>query len=242
MRNCGLIFDRLCHAMISRIFWKSLLLIAIAILSNKSLAQIKLDPTRSPESVSKFLEPFFDADAVWPYGNVNSSEILNIKDRWIGPMIFEYSGGTQYAWTYNGKTYFSSTVTFDRKDATKRENQDIEQLFMFNPDRTIAAIGLIKVNKSKFIKGVPFIGVKAMGVASVIPDGMILIVEYMDSAEFLANPHESTPSYRTAILLRLSENNGKLKIEQDDNCLGNPNKYKTISAARIALGKCLKSQ
>lgn len=222
--------------------WKTLLFVTFTLTFSECRADLTLDPTYTKEKVSKLLEPFFDADAVWPYGNSNSPEILSIKSRWDGPMMFVDSGNTQFAWKYNGRTYFSSTASFDRKDAIRRENQDVEQLFLFNPDRTIAAIALIKINKGKFIKGVPYIEVKAVGAASVVPDGMILIVDYVDGAKFLANPHGSTPSYLTAVLFRLSDGNGKLKIEQDDRCLGNPNKYKSISAARAALRKCIKPQ
>jgi hypothetical protein len=40
------------------------------------------------------------------------------------------------------------------------------------------------------------------------------------------------------VLLKLSEKDGKVVIEQDDACLGNPNQFKEVSAARKALSAC----
>lgn len=40
------------------------------------------------------------------------------------------------------------------------------------------------------------------------------------------------------VLLKLREQDGQVVIEQDDVCLGNPNKYKDIGSARKALAAC----
>jgi hypothetical protein len=40
------------------------------------------------------------------------------------------------------------------------------------------------------------------------------------------------------VLLKLSEKDGKVVIEQDDACLGNPNPFKEVAAARKALSAC----
>ncbi|MTD33135.1 hypothetical protein [Paludibacterium denitrificans] len=40
------------------------------------------------------------------------------------------------------------------------------------------------------------------------------------------------------VLIRFAEANDKLTLTQDDHCLGNPNKYKGIPAARKALSRC----
>jgi hypothetical protein len=40
------------------------------------------------------------------------------------------------------------------------------------------------------------------------------------------------------VLLRLKQVDGKVVIEQDDRCLGNPNRYPDIPSARKALQKC----
>jgi hypothetical protein len=40
------------------------------------------------------------------------------------------------------------------------------------------------------------------------------------------------------VLLKLNEQDGKVVIQQDDTCLGNPNQLKDVSAARKALSAC----
>jgi hypothetical protein len=40
------------------------------------------------------------------------------------------------------------------------------------------------------------------------------------------------------VLVRFVNTDGKLTLTQDDRCLGNPNKYKDIPAARKALARC----
>lgn len=40
------------------------------------------------------------------------------------------------------------------------------------------------------------------------------------------------------VLLRLRQQDGKVVIEQDDTCLGNPNAFKDVAAARKALSAC----
>lgn len=40
------------------------------------------------------------------------------------------------------------------------------------------------------------------------------------------------------VLLKLRNQDGKVTIEQDDACLGNPNQFKDIASARKALAKC----
>lgn len=40
------------------------------------------------------------------------------------------------------------------------------------------------------------------------------------------------------VRLNLSEHDGKVVIEQDDACLGNPNAFKDVAAARKALARC----
>ena len=77
-----------------------------------------------------------------------------------------------------------------------------------------------------------------MAVAMVIPDAMLITLGYDDSASPADPRNDDPPQFTSTALLRFSEVNGKLKIEQDDSCLGNPNKYKTITAARKALANC----
>jgi hypothetical protein len=78
-----------------------------------------------------------------------------------------------------------------------------------------------------------------MAIAKEVPDAMLITLGYSDSA---VPPDRDNPAqeFITTVLLRFSEQNGKLKIEQDDRCLENPSPFKTIAAARKALnsGEC----
>lgn len=216
-----------------------LLFLLFVMLSSASYADLRLDASQKPKSISQKLDVFFNAEAVWPYAKINSPDVLRLKERWGEAMVFNYFGGSQFAWIFKGKTYFSSLVSFERKDAVRLENQDIAQIFMFNTDNSIAAIELLKINRNKQIKGQPnFLQVKAMGIAQIIPDAMLITVDYYDSAKFLADQNSDFPVFVSTLLVRFSEDNGKLIIEQDDRCLGNPNKYKTIAAARKAILQC----
>lgn len=222
---------------------KKLLLLILALLSVNCWADLKLDTSQSPKSVSQLLQPFFNVDANWPYGNESSPEISYLKKNWSWdePMWFTFNGNTQFAWIFNKKTYLSSVVSFDRKNSIKQENQDIFQLFMFTEKPALTAIAFLKINKIKEqIHGKPYLlFVNAMAVAKEVPDSMLITLVYCDSAEFLTDPHGNPPEYTTTILLRFSEESGKLKIVQDDSCLGNPNQYKTIASARKALKQCV---
>ncbi|MDR3566379.1 MAG: hypothetical protein P4N59_33815 [Negativicutes bacterium] len=207
-----------------------------------SLASLELDTTTTPKSVTQTLDPFFNEEATWPYqNNNNATYIAELKSRWEPPMVFTYFGDSQFSWMFNNKKYYSSLVSFEKKDALKNENQDIAQLFMFNQDRTIASISPITIKKQNAKKsGIPFfLEVKAMAIAKATPDTMLIIIGYIDSKKYLADPHGDLPESTSTILLHFSDESGKLKIEQDDNCLGNPNKYSTIAGARKALKQCL---
>lgn len=76
-----------------------------------------------------------------------------------------------------------------------------------------------------------------MAVAKIVPDAMLVTLSYIDSAA-PADPRNELIEFYTTVLMRFRDDNGTLVVEQDDRCLGNPNKLKTIVAARKALKKC----
>ena len=80
----------------------------------------------------------------------------------------------------------------------------------------------------------------AVAPAKNVSDALLFTLGYSDSAA----PREARsdpPEFRTTILVLLRQNQGKLEVIQEDSCLGNPNRYSTISAARKALGACNKT-
>jgi len=48
--------------------------------------------------------------------------------------------------------------------------------------------------------------------------------------------------FRMTTLIRVKDNHGKIEIEQDDSCLGNPNQLETIAKARKQLQRCAAGQ
>jgi hypothetical protein len=48
--------------------------------------------------------------------------------------------------------------------------------------------------------------------------------------------------FRMTTLIRVKNNHGKIEIEQDASCLGNPNQLDTIAKARKQLQRCAKGQ
>jgi hypothetical protein len=164
-----------------------------------------------------------------------------------------------FSWLFNGRQYYSAVATFN-SDPVPQTNykykgsnpladmsfdinsgQSTCHLVMLNSDlslNTIEPINIIRA-KAKLVGKPRCSYVKAMAIAKEVPDAMLITLGYSDSA---VPPDRDNPAqeFITTVLLRFSEQNGKLKIEQDDRCLENPSPFKTIAAARKALnsGEC----
>lgn len=78
----------------------------------------------------------------------------------------------------------------------------------------------------------------AMAPAREVSDTLLFTLGYYDSAE-ATHKFNEPPIFKTSVLVSLSADaNGKLRVRQDDDCLGNPNTYASIGAARKALKQC----
>jgi len=71
-------------------------------------------------------------------------------------------------------------------------------------------------------------------------DALLFTLGYIDSAA-PADPRNEPPEYKTTVLVLLRQSFGNLKVIQEDSCLGNPNRYGSIAAARKALNACNKA-
>lgn len=80
----------------------------------------------------------------------------------------------------------------------------------------------------------------AIAPSKVDPTSLLFTFSYFDSAA-PADPRNEPPEFKTTIQLRISEEQGKLKVIQDDRCLGNPNMISSIAAARKALAQCVRT-
>jgi len=91
------------------------------------------------------------------------------------------------------------------------------------------------------IEGWPSCGdVLAVASAKVVSDAILFTLAYSDSAD-TASKYGEPPENRTTILVLLRQSLGKLQVIQEDSCLGNPNRYGSIAAARKALSACNKA-
>ncbi|KGM39763.1 hypothetical protein JY96_06235 [Aquabacterium sp. NJ1] len=71
-------------------------------------------------------------------------------------------------------------------------------------------------------------------------DALLFSISYYLTDKPLAkNPQDIGAGWRyMTVLLKLREQDGKVSIEQDDTCLGNPNGFKDLASARKALSVC----
>ena len=95
------------------------------------------------------------------------------------------------------------------------------------------------INEPRQLEGWPACN-KLLAVGSVKggANSLLLSIGYKDSAA-PANKSEDEYVLRMTVKLDfLKDDEGRVKIVQDDACLGNPNTYATISAARAILSSC----
>jgi len=227
-------------------------------------AELKIDTTKKTKAIEATLDKvtatrngYWEETAIYSTigGTYFGEDALNGKPAHRWSYATRHFEGSLFGWIFNGKSYISSIGSYRLRDArlpdrcnkTSNPNanctideisgQPVCHLFLFD-SKTVDTVAIVQLNIKRDgneIKGMPSCdGVKAMAIAKEVSDAMLITLSYFDGAS-----HDSEPAdYSTTVLLRFSNQNGKLKIEQDDRCLGNPNKYKTIAAARNALGQC----
>ena len=235
------------------------LMLALLIFGAHSHAELQLDLSKKPKQVEATLRPLFES-VVRPYGDRHSPDFGLPWGKNGTSTTYE---GSNFLWEFNGMGLFSNIGSFTpeivqledcKSDSDKlyrghgcdwrRNRFNVCHLFLFNSKdlklESVTRLDIVRYKKQ--LVGLPLCyGPQAMSVAKTVPDAMLVTLEYSDSAE-PADPRNDPPSFFSTVLLRFRNENGKLKIEQDDSCLGNPNKYKTIAAARKALEACTRVQ
>lgn len=231
-----------------------LLTVALLACGQPSHAELQLDASMKPKQVEKLVAPLFKS-VVRPYGDQHSADFGG-PDGKMGTFGYEYD---KFAWLFNGRRLYSLVGSFTpeiapledckpspdelnpgRRCDWRREGFLVCHLFMFDGQSLkLENVTRLNITRDKrVLKGLPRCHtVQAMSVAKVVPDAMLITLGYIDSAEPAEKSYDP-PEFFTTLLLRFKDDNGKLKIEQDDSCLGNPNKYTTIAAARRALAAC----
>lgn len=110
-------------------------------------------------------------------------------------------------------------------------------LIFIDANFTEAGFHSIKINEPylHFCNAVP-----AVGVASKDRNELLVTVQYFPVDRKAASKVSEIGSgwNRMTVLLRVKAVNGKIVVEQDDTCLGNPNKIDTVPDARKALARC----
>ena len=234
----------------------SIVLIVVLLGANQcALAELHLNSTQRPRQVEATLEPLFNS-VVMPYNSSHAADFGGAYGKFLSYPNFPQSN---YAWTFNGIKLYSNIGAFVSEIAPledckpdpdelvpghecewRRKRFSVCHLYMFNSQNlkleNVARLNIVRDKKQ--LLGLPRChGVEAMAIAKIIPDAILITLSYIDSAA-PAEARSDPPEFYTTILLRFHQENGKLQIEQDDTCLGNPNKYKTITAARAALTQC----
>lgn len=80
----------------------------------------------------------------------------------------------------------------------------------------------------------------ALGVANKVRNELLVTVQYfaIDSKGAHSISEVGEGWKRMTVLLRLKAVGGKIQVEQDDSCLGNPNNFETIPDARKTVKQC----
>ena len=222
-------------------------------------ADLQVNTAFKPKQVETTLKPLFNS-VVLPYNTLHAADFGGSNGRYLS---YPNYSDSNFAWDFNGKIFYSNISAFVPEIASledckpdpnelipgqecewRRKRYNVCHLYMFDSlSLKLENVTRLDIKRDRRqIMGLPRCnGVHAMAIAKVIPDAMLITINYIDSAAQI-DPRDLPPEYFSTVLLRFRDESGKLKIEQDDSCLGNPNKHKTIAAARKALTSCSKVQ
>ena len=126
-----------------------------------------------------------------------------------------------------------------RRYSCKEGQRRTNDCHVFFFDRHFSEVGHHRV---RIDEGYPFFcnAVPAIGTADKARNQLLITVQYFPIDRELARAAGEIGDgwMRMTVLLQLREENGKLLVEQDDACLGNPNRIETIVEARNLLLRC----
>ncbi|MBD5802130.1 hypothetical protein AZOA_15560 [Azoarcus sp. Aa7] len=155
-----------------------------------------------------------------------------------------------FAWKVSGKRYLSAIAQYTPNIAPLPDcdtncdwivnSHTVCHLFLFDADTlNLASVTALNIMRDRsLLEGKTRCrSVKAVAVAGAARDTMLITLGYSDSAE-PAEARYDPPEFVTTVALHFDPTPGGLRIEQRDDCLGNPNGYKTIAAARKRLREC----
>ncbi|WP_156943174.1 hypothetical protein [Pseudogulbenkiania sp. MAI-1] len=154
-----------------------------------------------------------------------------------------WNGEEYYAWL---KEYTSSEQDreYDRAIAAKRKSRALPGggvCAVFLHDKNLNPVTSLKIDLPENNHGTWCNGTYGLGSAGKGVDGLLVSISYYLTGEKPAQrPQDIGEGWRyMTVLLRLDKSaDGKVRLVQDDRCLGNPNRYEDIPTARKALAKC----
>jgi len=162
---------------------------------------------------------------------------------------FYWGGIFRMQWT--GLTYYATVVQYQSKEQTASIDHGVAMHKQFPPIPGGGVCSLFISDASLFhfaqydIK-LPEAGGRTWcngtdGLGRVKgQDALLVPVSYYLTDKKLAKKIKDIGDgwRHITVLLRLKQQNGRVVIEQDDSCLGNPNHFPDIPSARKALQKC----
>lgn len=153
---------------------------------------------------------------------------------------------------FNGREYYlrafnyttlAQSKEYDAAIASKRKSRAIPgggACVLYVSDKDLNKVTSLRIDLPENNHGTWCNGVNGIGSAGKERDGVLIPLSYYLTDNTPAKQAKDIGEgwrYMT-VFIRFSEVNGKLKLSQDDRCLGNPNKYKDIPSARKALTRC----
>ena len=149
---------------------------------------------------------------------------------------------------FNGKDYYLRAFNYQTAEQNRRNRADVHSkvipgggaCVLYVNDKELNKVASLKISLPENNFGTWCNGVAGIGAAGKGRDGVLIPLSYYlteDSPVKRAKDIGQGWRYMT-VLVRFVNTDGKLTLTQDDRCLGNPNKYKDIPAARKALARC----
>lgn len=153
---------------------------------------------------------------------------------------------------WNGRTFYVAGVRYTSKEQTAEVHRStvagepdakivpgggVCALFIYDEHLKQAAKHDVKLNEANghtWCNG-------ALALARVKGQDALLfsISYYLTDKPLAKKANDIGDAWRyMTVLLKLREQDGKVVIEQDDSCLGNPNGFKDLASARKALSAC----
>lgn len=164
---------------------------------------------------------------------IGGKMFLDGKKYYIAPVLFMGRSRPEEVCT---PADYVNTPTYQCEEGQRYTHG--AHIFIF--DSTFQEVGyhLIRINQPWpfFCNSVP-----SVGTGDKKRNEMLVTVQYFPVDRKAANKVSNigTGWARMTVLLRVQEKDGKMVLEQDDTCLGNPNQFESIPDARRRLKQCL---